>query len=147
MLKLNFAPPSPVIGRITVLATALDFLPVNQLIGALITKPFSKEPSPKVENNVVADNNSSDTQIIDEDNFTVIKAPLVGTFYLSPKPGEPQYVNVGDKISVGSILCIVEAMKLMNEIESEVAGTVVEILANNSDPVQFGQVLFRIDPA
>ena len=76
-----------------------------------------------------------------------IESPMVGTFYSSPKPGAPSFVKVGDTVAVGQVLCIVEAMKLMNEIESEVAGTVVEILANNSDPVQFGQVLFRIEPS
>ena len=72
---------------------------------------------------------------------------MVGTFYSAPKPGSPPFVKVGDVVSVGQVLCIVEAMKLMNEIESEVGGTVVEVLANNADPVQFGQVLFRIEPA
>ena len=80
-------------------------------------------------------------------NGVGVESPMVGTFYSAPKPGSPPFVKVGDVVSVGQVLCIVEAMKLMNEIESEVAGTVVEILANNSDPVQFGQVLFRIDPA
>ena len=76
-----------------------------------------------------------------------VESPMVGTFYSAPKPGTPAFVKVGDVVSVGQVLCIVEAMKLMNEIESEVAGTVVEVLASNADPVQFGQVLFRIEPA
>ena len=76
-----------------------------------------------------------------------VESPMVGTFYASPKPGAAAFVKVGDSVSVGQVLCIVEAMKLMNEIESEVAGTVVEILATNADPVQFGQVLFRIEPS
>ena len=76
-----------------------------------------------------------------------VESPMVGTFYSAPKPGSPAFVKVGDVVNVGQVLCIVEAMKLMNEIESEVAGTVLEVLANNADPVQFGQVLFRIEPA
>ena len=76
-----------------------------------------------------------------------VESPMVGTFYSAPKPGAPAFVKVGDVVGEGQVLCIIEAMKLMNEIESEVAGTVVEVLANNSDPVQFGQVLFRIEPA
>ncbi len=110
----------------------------------MIDNPVINVPSPKVENNVVADINSNDTQTIDEDNFTVIKAPLVGTFYLSPKPGEPQYVNVGDKISAGSILCIVEAMKIFNEIESDVSGTVKEICLENGNPVEFDQCIIKV---
>ena len=70
---------------------------------------------------------------------------MVGTFYSASKPGVPDFVKVGDRVSVGQTLCIVEAMKLMNEIESEVSGTIKEILVDNAGPVQFGQVLFRID--
>ena len=76
-----------------------------------------------------------------------VESPMVGTFYSAPKPGAPNFVKVGDVVSVGQVMCIVEAMKLMNEIESEVAGTVIEVLAENADPIQFGQVLFRIDPS
>lgn len=79
-------------------------------------------------------------------NSVEVKSPMVGTFYSSPKPGSPAFVKVGDRVAVGEVLCIVEAMKLMNEIESEAAGTVAEICVENSGPVQFGQVLFRIDP-
>ena len=75
-----------------------------------------------------------------------VESPMVGTFYTAPKPGAPPFVKVGDSVSVGHVLCIIEAMKLMNEIESEVAGTVVEVSVNNGDPVQFGQVLLRIEP-
>lgn len=78
-------------------------------------------------------------------NFDEIKSPMVGTFYGAPKPGAPNFVKVGDKVSVGQTLCIVEAMKLMNEIESDVAGTIREILVENAGPVQFGQVLFRVE--
>ncbi len=69
---------------------------------------------------------------------------MVGTFYAAPKPGAPNFVKVGDKVEVGTVLCIIEAMKLMNEIESDRAGTLVEIVAENAKPVQFGQPLFRI---
>ena len=74
------------------------------------------------------------------------KAPLVGTFYISPKPGEPAFVNVGDRISKGQTLCIIEAMKIFNEIESDFDGTVVEILIDDASPVEFDQPLFRIEP-
>ena len=78
-------------------------------------------------------------------DFAEVKSPMVGTFYSAQKPGAPAFVKVGDQVSVGQTLCIIEAMKLMNEIESEVAGTVREILVDNAGAVQFGQVLFRID--
>jgi acetyl-CoA carboxylase biotin carboxyl carrier protein len=76
-----------------------------------------------------------------------VVAPIVGTFYASPSPDAGPFVKVGDRVRVGQVLCIIEAMKLMNEIESEVAGTVVEVAVRNEDPVEYGQVLFRIDPA
>src|SRR3954468_8997882 len=75
-----------------------------------------------------------------------VKSPMVGTYYSSPEPGAKPYLTVGDRISKGQILCIIEAMKIMNEIESEFDGVVMEILAQNAHPVEYGQVLFRIDP-
>lgn len=76
-----------------------------------------------------------------------IKSPMVGTFYRAPAPDAKPFVEVGDRISRGQVLCVIEAMKLMNEIESEFAGRVVEILVQNAQPIQFGQPLFLIEPA
>ena len=76
----------------------------------------------------------------------MVKSPMVGTFYRSAKPGTPAFVEVGTKVKVGQVLCILEAMKLMNELESDVAGTVAEIYLGNASPVQFGQDLFRVIP-
>jgi acetyl-CoA carboxylase biotin carboxyl carrier protein len=73
-----------------------------------------------------------------------VKSPIVGTFYESPSPGTPSFVNVGDQVEVGQVLCIVEAMKLMNEIESDVAGEVVKRIAISGQPVEYGQPLFAI---
>ena len=75
-----------------------------------------------------------------------ITAPMVGTFYRAPAPGEPAFVEVGSRIDVGQTVCILEAMKLMNELEAEVSGEVVEILVDNGTPVEFGQVLMRVKP-
>lgn len=75
-----------------------------------------------------------------------VKSPMVGTFYKSPEPGTKAYVSVGDRVSKGQIVCIIEAMKIMNEIESEFAGVVKEILVQDAQPVEYGQVLFKIDP-
>ncbi len=76
-----------------------------------------------------------------------VTAPMVGTFYRAPAPGEPSFVEVGNRIGVGQTVCILEAMKLMNELESEVSGEVVEILVDNGTPVEFGQVLMRVKPS
>ena len=80
-------------------------------------------------------------------NLAEVKSPMVGTFYRAPAPEAPPYVEVGSTVKKGQTLCILEAMKLMNELECEVDGVVREILVENSDPVEYGQVLFRIDPA
>ena len=80
-------------------------------------------------------------------NVIEVKAPMVGTFYRSPSPEAAPYVNVGDSIAPGQVICIIEAMKLMNEIKSEVKGKIVDIQADNAEPVEFGQVLFIIEPA
>lgn len=75
-----------------------------------------------------------------------ISSPMVGTFYRAPAPDEPPFVNVGDRVQTGQTVCIVEAMKLMNEIEAEVSGEVVEILVQNGAPVEYGQPLMRVNP-
>jgi acetyl-CoA carboxylase biotin carboxyl carrier protein len=83
----------------------------------------------------------------DNKHLVEIKSPMVGTFYAAPSPDSPPYVSQNERITVGQVVCIVEAMKLMNEIESEVSGSVSKILVENGKPVEFGQVLFLIDPA
>jgi len=80
-------------------------------------------------------------------NYIEIKSPMIGTFYRSANPDSPPFVHVGDKVEKGSPVCIIEAMKLFNEIESEVAGTVVKVMVDNATPVEFDQVLFLIDPS
>jgi acetyl-CoA carboxylase biotin carboxyl carrier protein len=79
-------------------------------------------------------------------NTVPIRSPIVGTFYRAPSPDAPPYVEVGDIIKPGQVVCIVEAMKLMNEIESDVAGRVIQILAKNEDPVEYNQALFLVEP-
>jgi acetyl-CoA carboxylase biotin carboxyl carrier protein len=80
-------------------------------------------------------------------NLQEIKSPMVGTFYRAPAPEAPPYVEVGSRVSKGQVLCILEAMKLMNELETDVAGTIREVCVDNGEPVEYGQVLFRIEPA
>lgn len=79
------------------------------------------------------------------DTGTVVRSPMVGTFYTSPAPDQPSYISVGQKVKAGDVLCIIEAMKLMNEIKCEFAGTVTEIMAQNGKPVEFDQALFKIE--
>jgi acetyl-CoA carboxylase biotin carboxyl carrier protein len=86
------------------------------------------------------------TAASEEDGLHVVKSPIVGTFYESPSPGAPAFVKPGDSIENGQVLCIIEAMKLMNEIEADVAGELVKQLVNNGQPVEYGQALFTIRP-
>jgi acetyl-CoA carboxylase biotin carboxyl carrier protein len=79
-------------------------------------------------------------------NLITIKSPMIGTYYKTPSPDKPAFVNVGDEIKVGQVLCIVEAMKLFNEIESEVSGKIVKILVENASPVEYDQPLFLVEP-
>ena len=83
----------------------------------------------------------------DKGNAVEIKAPMVGTFYKSPSPEAKAFVEVGAKVKEGDVLCIIEAMKLMNEIKCEVKGKVVDVLIENGNPVEFGQVLFLVEPS
>jgi acetyl-CoA carboxylase biotin carboxyl carrier protein len=100
-------------------------------------QPTPAEGTPAVEPATAAEPKSGGNEV---------KSPMVGTFYSAPEPGAKPYVSVGSRVSKGQILCIIEAMKIMNEIESEVAGVVTEVLASDAQPVEYGQPLFRIDP-
>lgn len=79
-------------------------------------------------------------------NYVTIKSPMIGTFYRSSSPDKPPFVNVGDEISAGNVVCIVEAMKLFNEIESEVSGKIVKVLVDDAQPVEYDQPLFLVEP-
>ncbi len=83
----------------------------------------------------------------DNSKYLTIKSPMIGTFYRKPAPDKSMFVNVGDSVSVGSVVCVVEAMKLFNEIESEVSGKIVKILVDDASPVEFDQPLFLVDPS
>ena len=100
------------------------------------------EPQTVSEN--INTNQTSETQVTPG---IEIKAPMVGTFYRSPSPESPSFVNEGDHVSVGQVICIIEAMKIMNEIEAEHSGVISEILINNGEPVEYNQPLFKINPS
>ena len=102
------------------------------------TQPVSPDPS-------VPPPTKSDVEV--DSNYITIKSPIIGTFYRKPSPDKPNFVEVGDSISEGSVLCVIEAMKLFNDIESEVSGKIVKILVDDSSPVEFDQPLFLVDPS
>lgn len=119
--------------------------PVFQAMAPMPTaaSPPQAMPAPSQTAPVTVDS----TPPVADKKYIEIKSPMVGTFYSAPAPDAPPYTKVGERVSVGQVVCIIEAMKLMNEIESEVTGTVAKVLVENAHPVEFGQVLFLIDPA
>ena len=90
---------------------------------------------------------SPETPVDDESNLITITSPIIGTFYRKPSPDKPTFVEVGDTISEGTVLCVIEAMKLFNDIESEISGKIIKILVDDSSPVEFDQPLFLVDPS
>lgn len=107
--------------------------PQQEYAPAAETKPAApKESTPAAE---------------DESRYVIVKSPMIGTFYRSPSPDKPPFVNVGDEIAPGKITCIIEAMKLFNEVESDVKGKIVKVLANDVSPVEYDQPLFLVDPS
>jgi len=110
----------------------------------ITTPPVQPPVQSSIEKNI---EKQPDNTKNDESNYITIKASMIGTFYRSSSPENPPFINVGDTISIGDTLCIIEAMKLFNEIESEVAGTVIKVLVDDSTPIEFDQPLFLIDPS
>ena len=122
-----------------------SYLPMPPAVPA-VNPPAVPPPAPA---NKGTDGESEGTVAVTaaaKDNLIEIRSPIVGTFYRSASPDKPVYVKPGDTIEVGTVVCIVEAMKLFNEIESEVAGKVVKIVAEDASPVEYDQLLFLIDP-
>ena len=124
----------------------------GDVVQQLMTTPAAIEASPApapVAQSIPAESAPAAPAAVptDNDNHITIKSPIIGTFYRKPSPDKPNFVEVGDQVSEGQVLCVVEAMKLFNEIESEVSGTIVKILVEDSSPVEFDQPLFVIDPS
>ncbi len=105
------------------------------------------QTEPAVSTSPSATAEKAPAEIIPPENFHEIKSPIVGTFYRAPAPDADAYIQVGDSVSSGTVLCIIEAMKLMNEIECDISGKVVKILVENGQPVEYNQPLFLIEPS
>jgi acetyl-CoA carboxylase biotin carboxyl carrier protein len=106
----------------------------------------AQAPAPEIGTAPVVAAPAAPVQPPAEEGLQMVKSPIVGTFYEAPSPGAPPFVKAGDQVEVGQVLCIVEAMKLLNEIESDVAGEIVKKLAGNGQPIEYGQDLFVIRP-
>ncbi len=106
-----------------------------------VPAPAAPAPAPSAPASSPANEEAEDTS-----NYLEVKSPMVGTFYRSPSPDKPPYIKVGDNIDAGSMVCVIEAMKLFNEIESEVSGKIVKVMVEDAQPVEYDQVLFLVDP-
>ena len=123
--------------------------PVNQ--PQQYSQPVVHQIQPTVSNPVVnsgsSDSKSNNGSSSDDSKYITIKSPMIGTFYRSAGPDKPMFVNVGDETNPGSTVCIIEAMKLFNEIESDIKGKIVKVLVNDATPVEYDQPLFLVDPS
>lgn len=123
-------------------------MPASQQAAPQVQKSSQATPQVKssADQSTEVEQGKSEGGSAEEDNLLKVKSPIVGTFYRSPSPEKPPYIKVGDTISEGDVVCIVEAMKLFNEIESEVSGKVVKVLIEDAAPVEYDQALFLVDP-
>ena len=119
----------------------------TQVIASPATISPQKNTEIPVKNEDPITPTSSEEKSSEESNYITIKASMIGTFYRSSSPENPPFVNVGDVINEGDTICIIEAMKLFNEIESEVSGKIVKVLVDDTTPIEFDQPLFLVDPA
>ncbi len=144
-VKISIKSPAMKAGKvIEPPVTVVSDIPVATPVAATNPVPVLATPA--------GPNNSEDTPTTPELNedtsqYITVKSPMIGTFYRKPSPDKDAFVNVGDEIKVGDVLCVVEAMKLFNEIESEVSGKIVKVLADDSSPVEYDQPLFLVEPS
>ena len=125
-------------------AQAASQMPVSQPMQQHMIQTESA-PAPAKES--ASKTEAPKTEYSDDSKYITIKSPMIGTFYRSSSPDKPPFVNVGDEIKEGTVLCVIEAMKLFNEIESEVKGKIVKVLVEDASPVEYDQPLFLVDPA
>lgn len=119
------------------------------IYGQSVMQPVQAIQQPTPQANIAASQKSPENKpgSAKPDNLLTIKSPMIGTFYRQSGPDKPIFVSVGDEVEVGQVVCIIEAMKLFNEIESEVAGKIVKVLVEDASPVEFDQPLFLVEPA
>ncbi len=123
------------------------YAPVFAADAAVSLPPRAPRPAPPAEAGEAVAPTEHTVAGESTEGLYIVKSPIVGTFYASPAPNAPPFVKLGDHVDVGQVLCIIEAMKLMNEIESEVAGEIVRVYLENGQPVEYGQSLFAIKPS
>ena len=132
------SPPKKKRGEVEEITTIIQQAPAQVVATPVGPAPVAEAP---------AVGNPADNSSIEESDYITIKASMIGTFYRSASPENPPFVSVGDTIKEGDAICIIEAMKLFNEIESEVSGKIIKVLADDSTPIEFDQPLFLVDPS
>ncbi|WP_430968126.1 acetyl-CoA carboxylase biotin carboxyl carrier protein [Spongiimicrobium sp. 2-473A-2-J] len=134
--------------KITIRTGAVGSAPETTFVQQIPVAGAPVAPVPPVQAEVPAAESETPSSAAEDDSkYITIKSPIIGTFYRKSAPDKPAFVEVGDTIAKGDVLCVIEAMKLFNDIESEVAGKIVKVLVEDSSPVEFDQPLFLIDPS
>ena len=121
--------------------------PVQHIIAGNTSPSFTAAPAPAPVNTEAAPAATKPAAVPKADNLVTIKSPMIGTFYRQAGPGKPIFASVGDEVTPGKVVCIIEAMKLFNEIESEVKGKIVKVLVEDASPVEYDQPLFLVEPS
>ena len=142
-VKISIKSPAMKAGKVIEKpVTLVSEMPVaTPIVAAANIAAEATAPTPSVDAPAATEEDENISQYI------TVKSPMIGTFYRKPSPDKDAFVNVGDEIKLGDVLCVVEAMKLFNEIESEVSGKIVKVLADDSSPVEYEQPLFLVDPS
>ncbi len=143
-LKISIKVPPKGKAAVTHTETVIREVPIHT---AISQAPYIQQPIQATVQNTTPQLEESTSDKEEDNNYIEIKSPMVGTFYRKPSPDKEPYVNVGDNITASSVVCIIEAMKLFNEIEAEVTGKIVKILVDDATPVEFDQPLFLVDPS
>ncbi len=140
-IKIVIRTPKTASQQVLVQSAPVVAAPVTHQVAPVTHAPVTV-PTTETKTSPPANNNGAD-----ESKYVTIKSPMIGTFYRSAGPDKPTFVNVGDEIGAGKTVCIIEAMKLFNEIESDIKGKIVKVLVNDATPVEYDQPLFLVDPS
>lgn len=122
----------------------------NENVSYIAQPQMMSAPAPAAQSapaSTLSSDNSATDSATDESKLLTIKSPMIGTFYRRPSPDKDLFINVGDKVEAGTVVCVIEAMKLFNQIESEISGKIVKILVDDATPVEYDQPLFLVDPS
>lgn len=145
-LRIRKAQPESQMAQPAMPAQQVPIINVPAGFSAPAPASQSAASAPTPAQQAAASGGENSDPVDDESRYAPIKSPMIGTFYRSSAPDKPSYVKVGDSVAIGDIVCVVEAMKLFNEIESEVSGKIVKVMVEDAQPIEYDQVLYLVDP-